>query len=204
MALAARRSSRRVDLRSRGTALGASDRRGNPMPSAAHPQRDRPGGGRQAARDSQTRTLRRRSFSHFARAFDGAVRARIREHAGRDAADGLPAQSRVRAASVQSRSRWRHRDLRAALPIRWRPRASIVSASLSFIAAWIATAFARQRSQERADARGALGISDGEILISAVGALEQRKGHRYLIEADRSARGNREVQVFYRWSGCDS
>jgi glycosyltransferase involved in cell wall biosynthesis len=37
--------------------------------------------------------------------------------------------------------------------------------------------------QERADARGALGISDSEILISAVGALEQRKGHRYLIEA---------------------
>jgi glycosyltransferase involved in cell wall biosynthesis len=37
--------------------------------------------------------------------------------------------------------------------------------------------------QERADARGALGISDGEILISAIGALEQRKGHRYLIEA---------------------
>jgi L-malate glycosyltransferase len=38
-------------------------------------------------------------------------------------------------------------------------------------------------SQERADARRALGISDSEILISAVGALEQRKGHRYLIEA---------------------
>src|ERR1700675_2464101 len=38
-------------------------------------------------------------------------------------------------------------------------------------------------AQERADARSALGISDGEILISAVGALEQRKGHRYLIEA---------------------
>jgi glycosyltransferase involved in cell wall biosynthesis len=38
-------------------------------------------------------------------------------------------------------------------------------------------------AQERADARAALGISEGEILISAVGALEQRKGHRYLIEA---------------------
>jgi glycosyltransferase involved in cell wall biosynthesis len=38
-------------------------------------------------------------------------------------------------------------------------------------------------AQERTDARSALGISDGEILISAVGALEQRKGHRYLIEA---------------------
>ena len=37
--------------------------------------------------------------------------------------------------------------------------------------------------QQRADARGARGISDSEIVISAVGALEQRKGHRYLIEA---------------------
>src|SRR5260370_11647827 len=38
-------------------------------------------------------------------------------------------------------------------------------------------------TEERANARAALGISDGEILISAIGALEQRKGHRYLIEA---------------------
>jgi L-malate glycosyltransferase len=38
-------------------------------------------------------------------------------------------------------------------------------------------------SDERAAARSALEISDGEFLISAVGALEQRKGHRYLIEA---------------------
>jgi glycosyltransferase involved in cell wall biosynthesis len=38
-------------------------------------------------------------------------------------------------------------------------------------------------SQERDDARGALGISDTDFVISAVGALEQRKGHRYLIEA---------------------
>ena len=38
-------------------------------------------------------------------------------------------------------------------------------------------------AEERADARRVLGISDGEILISSVGALEQRKGHRYLIEA---------------------
>jgi L-malate glycosyltransferase len=37
--------------------------------------------------------------------------------------------------------------------------------------------------KERANARAALGISDDEILISSVGALEQRKGHRYLIEA---------------------
>jgi glycosyltransferase involved in cell wall biosynthesis len=38
-------------------------------------------------------------------------------------------------------------------------------------------------SQERADARGALNISDTDFVISAIGALEQRKGHRYLIEA---------------------
>jgi len=38
-------------------------------------------------------------------------------------------------------------------------------------------------AQERADARGALGISEREFVISAVGALEARKGHRYLIEA---------------------
>jgi len=37
--------------------------------------------------------------------------------------------------------------------------------------------------EERAGARGALGISEGEFVISALGALEPRKGHRYLIEA---------------------
>ena len=58
--------------------------------------------------------------------------------------------------------------------------------------------------QERADARGALGISDDEILISAVGALEQRKGHRYLIEAIGTIADARKVQVPYRWSGFDS
>ncbi|HZC47299.1 MAG TPA: glycosyltransferase [Candidatus Acidoferrum sp.] len=38
-------------------------------------------------------------------------------------------------------------------------------------------------AEERAQARIALGVSDNEIVVSAVGALEQRKGHRYLIEA---------------------
>ncbi len=37
--------------------------------------------------------------------------------------------------------------------------------------------------EERVHARIALGISFGEFVISAVGALEPRKGHRYLIEA---------------------
>lgn len=38
-------------------------------------------------------------------------------------------------------------------------------------------------NQERAGARAAHGISDGDFVISSIGALEQRKGHRYLIEA---------------------
>jgi len=38
-------------------------------------------------------------------------------------------------------------------------------------------------AEERVQARIALGISYGEFVISAVGALEPRKGHRYLIEA---------------------
>jgi L-malate glycosyltransferase len=38
-------------------------------------------------------------------------------------------------------------------------------------------------SDERAAARATLGISDAEVVVSAVGALEARKGHRYLIEA---------------------
>ncbi len=37
--------------------------------------------------------------------------------------------------------------------------------------------------QERVEARRALGISDADFVISALGALELRKGHRYLIEA---------------------
>ena len=38
-------------------------------------------------------------------------------------------------------------------------------------------------AEERVQARIALGISYGEFVVSAVGALESRKGHRYLIEA---------------------
>jgi glycosyltransferase involved in cell wall biosynthesis len=36
---------------------------------------------------------------------------------------------------------------------------------------------------ERASARAALGLADGEIALGTVGALEHRKGHRYLLEA---------------------
>jgi glycosyltransferase involved in cell wall biosynthesis len=51
-------------------------------------------------------------------------------------------------------------------------------------------------SEERAGARSALGISAGEFLISAVGALEARKGHRYLIEAiGKLAAGGNPVKV---------
>jgi glycosyltransferase involved in cell wall biosynthesis len=43
--------------------------------------------------------------------------------------------------------------------------------------------FRKPTPQERADARIALGIADDEFVVSALGALEARKGHRYLIEA---------------------
>lgn len=36
---------------------------------------------------------------------------------------------------------------------------------------------------EREAARAALGLGDGEVAIGAIGALEPRKGHRYLLEA---------------------
>ncbi len=38
-------------------------------------------------------------------------------------------------------------------------------------------------ADQRAGARAALGIGEDEIAITAVGALEARKGHRYLVEA---------------------
>ncbi len=56
-------------------------------------------------------------------------------------------------------------------------------------------------SQERADARGALGISDSEIVISAVGALEQRKGHRYLIEAIGAIAASGKFKCFIAGQG---
>jgi L-malate glycosyltransferase len=43
--------------------------------------------------------------------------------------------------------------------------------------------FRKPTPQERGAARLALGIADDEFVVSAVGALEARKGHRYLIEA---------------------
>ncbi len=38
-------------------------------------------------------------------------------------------------------------------------------------------------ADERAQARAALGLGEGDLAIGAVGALEPRKGHRYLVEA---------------------
>jgi L-malate glycosyltransferase len=38
-------------------------------------------------------------------------------------------------------------------------------------------------ADDRAQARAALGLGEGELAIGAVGALEPRKGHRYLVEA---------------------
>jgi glycosyltransferase involved in cell wall biosynthesis len=43
--------------------------------------------------------------------------------------------------------------------------------------------FRPPNADERIHARARFGISEGEIAIAAVGALEPRKGHRYLIEA---------------------
>jgi glycosyltransferase involved in cell wall biosynthesis len=38
-------------------------------------------------------------------------------------------------------------------------------------------------ADERAQARAALGLGDADLAVGAVGALEPRKGHRYLVEA---------------------
>ena len=56
-------------------------------------------------------------------------------------------------------------------------------------------------SDERADARGALGISDTDFVISAVGALEQRKGHRYLIEAIGAIAASGKFKCFIAGQG---
>ncbi len=55
--------------------------------------------------------------------------------------------------------------------------------------------------QERAHARAALGISDDEIVISAVGALEQRKGHRYLIKAMEGLAATGKFKCFIAGQG---
>ncbi len=56
-------------------------------------------------------------------------------------------------------------------------------------------------SDERADARGALGIADTDFVISAVGALEQRKGHRYLIEAIGAIAASGKFKCFIAGQG---
>ena len=43
--------------------------------------------------------------------------------------------------------------------------------------------FAPPSAQQRTAARGALGLAENEIAIGAVGGLEPRKGHRYLLDA---------------------
>ena len=50
-------------------------------------------------------------------------------------------------------------------------------------------------AQERIDARRALGISNGEFLVSAIGALEPRKGHLYLIQAIGALAATESVTV---------
>ena len=120
---------------------------------------------------------------HTSRAHSMAPLARgLRARAGRDAADGLRAQPGVRAAAVQSRGRRRRGDFRR---------------GRRFARARHGVARARHGDSQRRRLR-ALSSADGGRTCrgarrarnsatptspSAVGALEQRKGHRYLIEA---------------------
>jgi len=48
--------------------------------------------------------------------------------------------------------------------------------------------FRPPQAAERADARAALGLGPADCAVGAVGALEPRKGHRYLLEAIAQAR----------------
>jgi len=61
--------------------------------------------------------------------------------------------------------------------------------------------------EERVHARIALGLSYDDILVSAVGALEHRKGHSYLIEAIgqlASTAASHQAEMFHRRPGFDS
>lgn len=54
--------------------------------------------------------------------------------------------------------------------------------------------FRTPSSEERARARAALALDNGDVAVGAIGALEARKGHRYLIEA---------VGIIRDAGGCD-
>jgi glycosyltransferase involved in cell wall biosynthesis len=63
-------------------------------------------------------------------------------------------------------------------------RAGVARERITLIPSGVACAHFRPPSaDERAQARAALGLSDADLAVGAVGALEPRKGHHYLVEA---------------------
>lgn len=63
-------------------------------------------------------------------------------------------------------------------------RAGVARARITLIPSGVDCAHFRPPSaDERAHARAALGLGDTDLAVGAVGALEPRKGHRYLVEA---------------------
>jgi len=63
-------------------------------------------------------------------------------------------------------------------------RAGVARERVTLIPSGIDCAHFRPPSaDERAQARAALGLGDADLAVGAVGALEPRKGHRYLVEA---------------------
>ncbi len=63
-------------------------------------------------------------------------------------------------------------------------RAGVARERITLIPSGVDCAHFRPPSaDERAQARAALGLDDADLAVGAVGALEPRKGHRYLVEA---------------------
>jgi glycosyltransferase involved in cell wall biosynthesis len=64
------------------------------------------------------------------------------------------------------------------------------------------TRFAPSSPDQRAAARRDLGLDSGEIAVASVGALELRKGHRYLLEALAAMQGrHRAIRAFIAGDG---
>jgi glycosyltransferase involved in cell wall biosynthesis len=74
-------------------------------------------------------------------------------------------------------------------------RASVARERVTVIPSGVDCAHFRPPStEERAQSRAALGLGDPECAVGAVGALEPRKGHRYLLEA-MTLLGGRAVAI---------